>query len=180
MASEQLRPAELNSKTNFELVPDVRARKSLSDQFGISEIKKLRFTGSLSPDGKKDWRLDGMLGATVVQQCVVTLAPVTTRIDEAVVRNYVAEEPAKSDTDEVEMPEDDTIEPIPETIDLTRVMEEALALAIPAWPRAEGVDPVDMNVAAPGVEPLSNETSKPFSSLKSFRDRLSDSGPSDN
>ncbi|MGI9390923.1 MAG: YceD family protein [Boseongicola sp.] len=179
MASERLRLAELTSKTKFELLPNAQARRLLSEQFGISEIKKLRFSGSLSPDGKNDWRLDGILGATVVQQCVVTLAPVTTRIDETVVRSYLAEVPAPAESDEIEMPEDDTVEPIPETVDLTQIMEEALALALPPWPRAEGVEPVEMNVAAPGIAPLSSETSNPFSSLKSFRDRLSDSGSGD-
>ena len=32
------------------------------------------------------------------------------------------------------MPEDDAIEPLPETLDLGEVLAEALALALPAYP----------------------------------------------
>ncbi len=38
--------------------------------------------------------------------------------------------------DEAEMPEDDTAEPLPEVIDPGAVMFEALALALPDYPRA--------------------------------------------
>ena len=44
------------------------------------------------------------------------------------------------DGDEVEMPEDDTVEPMPEVIDLAEVAAEALALALPLYPRAPGAD----------------------------------------
>ncbi len=180
MPSEQLRPAELTKVTDFDLAPDSQARRALADRLEISALKKLRFSGTLSPEGNGDWQLEANLGATVTQPCVVTLAPVTTRIDEAVTRRYLAELPAVPDGDEIEMPEDETVEQLPQTIDLLQVMEEALALALPAWPRAEGVEPVDLNVAPPGVEPLSDEDTKPFSSLKSLRDRMGGGGASSN
>ena len=180
MASEQLRPAELTKATDFELTPDSEARRALADQLGISALKKLRFSGTLSPEGDGDWRLEAHLGATVTQPCVVTLAPVTTRIDEAVTRRFLAKTPPLPEGDEIQMPEDDTIEPLPQTIDLRQVMEEALALALPAWPRAEGVEPVELNVAAPGIEPLSDDAAKPFSSLKSLKDRMGDGGADSN
>jgi hypothetical protein len=44
-------------------------------------VRKLRFIGTLEPEGAQDWRLTADLGATVVQPCVVTLAPVTTRLE---------------------------------------------------------------------------------------------------
>jgi uncharacterized metal-binding protein YceD (DUF177 family) len=72
----------------------------------------------------------------VVQPCVVTLEPVTTRIEEPVERRFRAELPEPLPGAEVEMPEDDALEPLPETLDLGRVMTEALALAVPEYPRA--------------------------------------------
>jgi len=171
MAAEQLHLAELTRATKFDLAPDGHARRRIADRLGISALKKLRFSGTLSPESSDDWRLEAKLGATVTQPCVVTLAPVITRIEEDVTRRYLADMPPLPEGDEIEMPADETIEPLPLAVDLLQVMEEALALALPAWPRAEGVDPIDLDVAAPGAEPLSDDVTKPFSSLKSLMDR---------
>ena len=176
MAPERLRLDDLTRTTDFELTPDSKARQALVETLGLLALKKLRFAGSLAPDGERDWRLEGMLGATVTQPCVVTLAPVTTRIDEPVIRRYLAELPTLPDADEIEMPCDDSIETMPDEVDLHELMAEALALALPAWPRAKGVDPVDLRVAAPGVEPMSDDDARPFSSLKSLKDRLDEDG----
>ncbi len=176
MAETRLRLADLARTTDFDLRPDSNARAALTETLGLLALKKLRFAGSLSPDGDRDWRLNGTLGATVTQPCVVTFEPVTTRIDEPVIRRYLAATAPLPEGEEIEMPDDDTVEPMPDAVDLLQVMEEALALALPAWPRAEGVDPVELRVAAPGTEPMSNEDAKPFSSLKSLKDRLSDGG----
>ena len=51
-------------------------------------------------------------------------------------------------------------------------MEEALVLALPDWPRAEGVEPVDLTVTEPGVTPMTDDDAKPFAGLKSLRDRM--------
>ena len=74
------------------------------------------------------------------------------------------------------MPEDDTAEPLPRDIDLTRVMAEALALALPAFPRAEGVEPVDISVTEPGKTAMTDDDAKPFAGLKSLRDSMDEDG----
>ena len=176
MTPKRLRLADLTTRAEFELVPDATARQALAEALGLIALKKLRFAGVLSPDGERDWRLDGMLGATVTQVCVATLAPVTTRIDEPVLRRYMAAALPSPDGEETEMPEDDTIEPIPVEVDLSQLMAEALALALPAWPRAAEADPVELRVAAPGIAPMSDNDAKPFLSLKTLKDRLSEDG----
>ena len=103
-------------------------------------------------------------GATVVQDCVVTLAPVTTRIDERVQRRYMTD-PPEPDTGEAEMPEDD-VEELPQALDLGEVMLEALALALPAYPRAAGVELGETVVTRPGAEALTEERAKPFAGLR--------------
>lgn len=168
-----LRIADLATRkpTPFGLEPDAATRAALADELGIVEIRKLRFAGKISPLGKSDWHLDGVLGATVVQDCVVTLDPVTTRIDDPVARTYSA---AFTDPEgsEVEMPEDDTIEPIPEIVDLAAIMAEALSLALPAFPRSGKVELGEAIFSAAGVEPLSDEAAKPFAGLGALRDQL--------
>ena len=88
-----LRLGDLSTKrpTSFELVPVDGERAAMADVLGIPELKKFRFTGEIAPQGSRDWQLKADLGATVVQDCVVTLAPVTTRLDEQVFRVYSAD-----------------------------------------------------------------------------------------
>ena len=110
----------------FALEPEAEARAALAERLGIDALRKLRFTGMLTPRGA-DWHLEATLGATAVQPCVVTLAPVTTRIDEEVVRRYLDDVPPLPPGDEIEMPQDETVEPRPAALDLGAVMAEALA-----------------------------------------------------
>lgn len=162
-----------NAPNSFLIEPDANARAMLARELGILGVKKLRFEGMLSPEGKTDWHLKARLGATVVQPCVATLEPVTTRIEEDVSRAYVAAYEEPEGGVEQEMPEDDTVDPLPATLDLNRVMAEALALGLPAYPRADGTEPLDTQVAAPGVAPLTDDDVKPFAGLASLRDKLS-------
>jgi len=177
METHSLRLSDLKRKTAFNLSPNAEARKAIADRLGITGVKKLTFKGHLIPIGKADWELDARLGSTVVQPCVVTLDPVTSRIDEDTSRRYIAEMPDASETAEFEMPDDDTTEPLPETLDLALVMEEALALALPPWPRAIGVEPLEMAVTEPGQTPLTDNDLKPFAALKSLQDKLKNNDP---
>jgi uncharacterized metal-binding protein YceD (DUF177 family) len=129
-------------------------------------VRKLRFEGTLHPEGRADWRLEADLGATVVQTCVVTLEPVTSRIDEAVMRRYAAEVDQPEGAGEYEMPEDDTLEPLPAVLDLGAVMAEALALALPPFPRARGADLGEAVFAPPGVQAMRDDDALPFAGLR--------------
>ncbi len=157
--------------TEFLLTPTEPERAAIAAELRILGLRKLRFSARLTPEDRRGWRLDAMLGATVVQSCVATLEPVTTRIDEGVTRRYLAdlETPEAS---EVEMPEDDTIEALPASLDIAAVMIEALALALPDYPRAEGAGSAEMSVSEPGVEPLTDEALRPFAGLAALRDRI--------
>lgn len=170
---KRLRLADLPhpKPTSFALGADAAARAAIAAELGIVAIKKLRFDGTLTPMGKHDWRLEGTLGATVVQSCVVTLDPVTTRIDEDVTRSYLADMPEVT-SGETEMPEDDTQEALPETLDLAEVMIEALALALPPYPRREGAELGEAVFTKSGVQPLTDEDTKPFAGLAGLRENL--------
>jgi uncharacterized metal-binding protein YceD (DUF177 family) len=106
-----------------------------------------------------------------VQPCVVTLAPVTTRIEEPVERRFRADLPEPPQGAEIEMPEDDALEPLPETLDLGRVMTEALALAIPEYPRAEGRrSRRSLHRTRTGAP--DRRCGRPFAGLAGLRDKL--------
>ncbi|MGD9864993.1 MAG: DUF177 domain-containing protein [Pseudodonghicola sp.] len=171
--SHALRVAELpqTAPTPFDLAPDAEARAALAQELGLSALRKLRFSGRLQARGRRDWLLEAQLGATVVQPCVVTLEPVTSRIDVPVRRLFVAGL-ADPEGAEVEMPEDDSIEPLGAIIDLDAVMAEALALALPLYPRAEGVELGEAVYAEPGRTPMRDEDTRPFAGLAGLRDAL--------
>lgn len=169
----QIETRDLNRTVPFSLAPDAAFCAALADELDIRGVRKLRFDGELRPSGDRDLELNARLGVTVVQDCVVTLEPVTTRIDEDVTRIYLANMP-DPEGEEAEMPEDDTQEQKPAQIDLNAVMAEAVALALPAFPRAEGVEPVELSVTEPGKAPLTDDDVKPFAALKSLRDKLDD------
>lgn len=147
----------------FEIQPDDRIRAALAARLGFTALKKLRFAGELRPVGRQDWALEATLGATIVQPCGVTLAPVTTRIDEAVRRRYLAGLVDGGDATEQEMPEDEA-EPLPQAVDLDAVMLEALNLAAPAFPRAEAAETGAFRAAGPGAA-AEEEPEKPFARL---------------
>ncbi len=143
----------------------------MTKSLDLLDLRKVRFEGKLSPHGKKDWRLTAKLGATVIQPCVATLEPVTTRIEEKVERQFLAELPSPSG-DELEMLVDDMIESLPEEINLEDVLEESLALALPDYPRRADIEPIQTGVAEAGIAPMTDEEIKPFAGLASLRDKL--------
>lgn len=165
----------------FSFEPDAEARAALASHLGAEAIRKLRFTGRLTPLGNRGWQLDADLGATAVQACIVTLTPVTTRIDTPVTRRFVPADRLDNYEagSETEMPEDDSLEPLGDVIDLWAVMAEALALALPAYPRAGDADLEQAQFAEDGVEPLTDEDVKPFAGLASLREKMRKDGEED-
>lgn len=157
--------------TPFRIVPDAAALSALAILLGVSQLRKLRFEGTLEPIGETGWALEGLLGATIVQPCAVSLAPVTTRIDETVTRRYLSDYAAPSG-DAVEMPADVDAEPLPAVVDPAAVMFEALALAVPPYPRAEGVELGEAVFTEAGRAPLRDADVHPLAGLAALRNRL--------
>ncbi|WP_342748693.1 DUF177 domain-containing protein [Litoreibacter ponti] len=175
-----LRLADLPSRvpTPISHIPNADALAALAEALDISAVRKLRLEGVLKPMGKTDWRLEARLGATVVQPCVVTLEPVTTRIEEPLERNYLADYEPPTEA-ELEMDGDDISEALPATLDLSEVAAEALALALPPFPRAEGAELGQRDFAPPGAEPLDDDAVKPFAGLAELKAKMERSGGSD-
>lgn len=168
-------------RTQFSLVPDASERKAIAKALDLLELRKLRFDGALVPMSKRDWRIEATLGATAHQACVVTLDPVSTRIDEDVIRTYVAEFDVP-DAEEFEITEDDASDPLPDTLDLYDIALEALALSLPAYPRTDGAETGSDGRAMftePGKEAMTDEQARPFAGLGALRDALANKGETD-
>ena len=155
-------------RTHFDIQPDAAGRKAMAEALDVLKLRKFVFEGAVVPIGKRDWRIEARLGATVSQACVVSLDPVTTRIDERVERTFIAALPFPVET-EIEVPEDDTAEPMPDTLDLVDVALEALALALPPYPRKDGVISDVIAVTEPGKKVMTDEDARPFAGLAALR-----------
>ena len=164
-----------NGAYYFDLRPDDEVLARLRDELGLLGLRKLRLHGKIVADGKKDWRLTGRLGGTVTQPCVVTLEPVTTRLEEEVTRRFLKVWPPKAEeSDEVEMPEDESIDPLREEIDLFSVLTEALALGLPVYPRAKGAAAEQTEARPAGADPNQNGGPSAFAALADFKKKLED------
>ncbi|WP_425038826.1 YceD family protein [Primorskyibacter sp. S187A] len=153
---------------------DEAARAALARDLGFEAIRKVRLEAEIAAFGKRDWVLTGTLGATIVQACVVTLEPVVTRIDAPVERRYLArwEEQPEAGS-ETEMPQDDTLEPLGTHIDPFVVLQEALALEAPDFPRTDGAEALaSVTVTEPGLAPLTDEDVKPFAGLAALKAQM--------
>lgn len=157
--------------TRFSYRPDAAERASLAKELNLLALHALDLTGEIRPSGRDELVLEARLTARADQPCSVTLVPVPAAVEETVRRRYVAglETP---EGDEVEMPEDDTVEPMPDQIDLSEIAAEALALALPLYPRAPGVEFSQALHAGDGVAPLSDADVKPFSALQGLAEQL--------
>jgi uncharacterized metal-binding protein YceD (DUF177 family) len=158
----------------FDISADAPTRTALAVALGIRALRKFTFKGELRPEGRGDWVLEGAFGATFVQDCAITLDPVTTRVDEMVTRRYVTELPV-NEGPELEMPEDDSLEVLGQFIDPGAVAIEELVLALPPFPRAAGVELTEDGVlrAAPeGADPVEDLRPRPFAALAQLRDKM--------
>ena len=161
--------------TRFNYRPDAGDKAALADDLGLIALHRLELTGEIRPAGRDELVLEATLTAVVDQACSVTLAPVPAQVSELVRRRYVAglESP---EGEEVEMPEDDSVEPMPEVIDLAEIAAEALALALPLYPRAPGAEFAEGLHAAEGVTPLTDADLKPFAGLQGLAAKLAAQG----
>ncbi|WP_282120524.1 YceD family protein [Ruegeria atlantica] len=168
-----LRVADLpqNAPTPFDLRPDSKGLDAIKTELGLLGLRKLSFVGDVRAQGKRDWILAGKLGATVIQPCVVTLEPVTTRIDIPVSRVYLKDW-QNPDEPEFEIPEGDETEALGAEIDPASVMVEALSLALPQYPRKDGAELEQAGYTEPGKQAMTDEDAKPFAGLANLRDAL--------
>ena len=147
-----IRRSELNGQKPqaFDLRPNETDCALMAATLSVKGLKKLRLTGTLSATGALEWVLQGALGATIQQECVVTLAPVVTRIDTKVLRRFVP----------------------PESFELMEILQEALALEVPEYPRAAGAELGSVKAAPAGTTAFPEDPPKPFAGLAALRAKM--------
>ncbi len=147
----------------FTFAPDADARAQIAASLSLIDLPEFTFKGALNPKGRNDITLNAQLTALVIQPCAITLAPVRSKLTEETQRTYLREF-AEINAEEAEMGPDD-LESLPEIIDVAAVAIEALALALPLYPRARGAELDEAVFAPPGVAPLKDADLRPFAGL---------------
>ncbi len=176
LPSLPLRVAALAARkpTRFAFRPSEPERAVMAAALELIGLPAFTFIGELTPEGRHDYRLTAELVADVVQPCSITLAPVPASLRESVRRQYLSDY-REPETEEAEMVSDEA-EPLPEVIDIAAVAIEALALALPPYPRAPGAELGEAVFAEPGVEPLRQADLNPFASLAAKLKERSEGG----
>jgi len=143
--NEFSRPVDIETLDATDSVRDIVAtepeRAALAARFGLRAVDALAATVRLRRDPDRSAiHLAGRILADVTQECVVTLAPVRTHIDEVFAIRFEAGAPTGDVEEEVHVDDDGVdVEPLTEDwIDIGEIAAEQLALAVPAHPRAAG------------------------------------------
>lgn len=152
--------------TRFEETPSAEEAEALRALLGLIGLRKLRFVGEIVPLRRDEWEVRGSLGASITQECVVTLEPVRSRVETDVLVRFVPPDKIESAMEERDF--DETQEPLGDSIDLGLIATEALALALPPYPRK-----ADAALNLPEtVDEENDEKPNPFAALAGLKDKL--------
>jgi len=144
----------------IELRADAASRAAIAARFGILEIKSFVATISLRRTPIGLIHLQGSIEADVVQECVISLDPVRSKISQPFEIYYSEEAPSEASGD-LTMDDEHWPDPILDgKIDVGEAATEQLALALDPYPRREGAD---FKAAVVAAEP--EPTQKPFAAL---------------
>ena len=173
--SRILKVSSLNNTVDykFDEVPSEDETNEMAALFDVVSIRKMRFTGGISPFEDEGWLLEGKLGATVSQNCVVTLDRVRTRIDLDVRRIFIPMDDPDENEITLDASHNDELEPLGKDIDLGLIAMEALVLAIPEYPRVEGAELPEGDYSPPDATDIEEDAPKAFAGLAALKEKLS-------
>jgi uncharacterized metal-binding protein YceD (DUF177 family) len=165
------------------LEPDEDERKRLAQRLGVERVDALTAALSLTQaTGSMIVHIKGQIKAEIVQNCVVSLDPVLSTIEDDFEAWFADPQAAVSLTkarhdresisghSEVKMldEKDDPEEIIDDKIDLGELVTQHLSLSVEPYPHAEGVD--FENKATKDFD--DNEVNNPFAALKDWKSKL--------
>jgi len=150
------------SETTREIAADEAERTALAGRFQLVALDRLEARVALTrlPGGLL--RLTGDLSADVVQECVVTLEPMATRVEDRFTLLYGH---AQDEAGEVVLSgEAELVEPISGgVLDIGEAVAQQLSLALDPYPRRPAA-----SLPAPATEP---GDASPFAALAKWREK---------
>lgn len=154
------------SVVTLEATADERRR--LAERFGLLALDRLtaELTVTRALSGIPI-RVHGRLSASVVQECVVSLEPVSSEINEIIDVEYA---PIADDGEDEGFSVDEPEPPEPivgDSLELGELVAQHLSLALDPYPRKEGAAAPEWD--AGGAKAGENEAESPFSVLAGFR-----------
>jgi uncharacterized metal-binding protein YceD (DUF177 family) len=160
--SEFSRPVELSrlppGATAMAIDATPAECAALAQRFSLMALERLEARLTLEWIAGRLLRLEATLSAEVVQECVVTLEPVRSRVEDRFVLMYG---PAAETNDVILSGAEEVVEPIVDgRIDLGEAVAQQLSLAIDPFPRAPGA-------AAPAAS--GEAIASPFAALAKWR-----------
>jgi hypothetical protein len=154
------------SGRHFELEADAATRAAIAKSAGLRALPRLQASFDVSRHGAEGLHVAGRVRATVGQECVVSLDPIDSEVEETVDLIFVADAtPAAGDAPGRETMEIGDVEPpeplLNDTVDLGAIAIEFLLLGIEPYPRKP-----DAVFQAPAIE---DESEHPFAALAALR-----------
>jgi uncharacterized metal-binding protein YceD (DUF177 family) len=138
-------------------------RAALAERFALVALERLEARVRLAPLAGGLVRLDAELIADVVQECVVTLEPIATRVEDHFSLLYGG--PEEGGAEVVLSGEAELVEPLSgNTIDIGETVAQQLSLALDPFPRAPGAE-------TPAPTPEDDPPASPFAALAKWRKR---------
>ena len=141
---------------HMDLVADAETRASIARMAGLRDLPRLEASFDLLPHGGGGLRVTGRVSATVGQNCVVTLEPLSNEVEEAIDLLYMRPAAAAAVDDESQAeaePKWNEPEPlIGDAVDLGALATEFLVLGLDPYPRKPGAvfEPPRDNPPEPG------------------------------
>ncbi|MCB9983148.1 MAG: DUF177 domain-containing protein [Rhodospirillales bacterium] len=181
---------EMNrAEVTMTISPDDAARARLAQRLGVMAVEALEADIRVSHHGGEvSYYLQGRIRADITQECVVTLEPIQSHIEddfeawfadpEAAVSIAKARHEKLNEKGHGELPileeKDDPEALIDGKIDLGELVTQYLSLSINPYPHAEGVEYQELQ-AKMAVDEGADLVKNPFAALKDWKDKLSGS-----
>ena len=143
-------------------------RTQLKKDLNLISLRKTSISGMITATAAGQWHLKGKIGATVVQESVLSLKLVTTRIDDKIDMRIIKGHDDAVQNNELELNEDYFIE---HELDLGAVFFENIALSIPVFPKEKGESFENKVFTAKGITPLTNNRVSPFFILNKLKEK---------
>ena len=147
----------------LDLVADAQTREAIAKAAGVVALPRLKAQFDLMRVGNDGLRVSGRVTATVVQNCVVTLEPIESEIDEAVDLIFTPDAAAVGEAAGLQSAEaGDPPAPLRNGLaDLGAVATEFLLLGIDPYPRKPG--------AVFDTAPAGDPSHRPFEALQALK-----------